>query len=143
VYAISLASVELAGSGAPRLRLLGRQLSELGRLAWPEFQHLLLRRTWQAGSADLRLVQSQMAAADPASPWARDAKRFLEASWAGLTDVDVLIPEALRRNRSPDEARALMQRQIRRFGELLEGWPEIFNAARRLGDRGVTLGRRL
>jgi len=141
--AICLTSVELARPGAPRLRLLGRQLAELGSLPWPEFERVLLRRTWQTNSSDLRLLQNQLSLAAPSSPWARDARNYLRALWEGLTDIDVLVPHELRVNRSRDEARALMQRQLRRFGELLEAWPEIFRAAQRLSERGFAFARPL
>jgi hypothetical protein len=141
--AIQLVPLELVRPGAPRLRALGRQLSELGSLPWRDFERLLLRSTWQILTNDIRLVQDRLSQISPSSPWADDARRYRDALFGALASENLVVPEGLRANRSLDDARVLLQRQIRRFGELLSIWPEVFGAAQRLREDGVILGQPL
>jgi len=123
--------------------MLGRQLAELGSLPWPEFERLLLPRVWQTIAGDIRLAEDRICAAPPSSPWARDARRYVDALKGSLLDSDLLLPESLRQWRTREQARETLKRQIRKFGLVLEAWPELFAAAKRLRERGVSLGEPL
>jgi len=52
---------------------------------------------------------------------------------------DYLVPRDLRHGRDAEEARRLSQELVARFGELLEAWPAIAAAARRLRANGCRL----
>ncbi len=142
-HAIQLASLDHSSPGAPRMRMLGRHLTELGTLPWPDFERLLARRVWQASANELRLLRKRLSAADASSPWAHDAQAYADVLLHSIGNSDIALPESLRATRSVDDARALMQRLFRRFGGLLEAWPAIFSAAQSLNERGVTLAHRL
>jgi hypothetical protein len=138
-HALYLAPLDMANPGAARLRVLGRHLRELAELPWPDLERMLVQRVWQATAKDVRTLQDRIALADPASPWARDARAYREALLATFRATDLALPDGFRANRSPEEARALVQRLIGRFGALLDAWPELFAAAKRLRARGVSL----
>ena len=139
MHALSIANVEFARSGAPRLALLGRALGELAALPWPDLERLLRAQAWKAGAARLAALDAAIAAADPRVPWTRLARAFRHARGAMLADP--VLPTPLLARRSPEEAPAALQRLLQRFGALLEAWPALFEAARRLGARDAGLAR--
>jgi hypothetical protein len=75
--------------------------------------------------------------------WAEDILSFIE----GLTDFTVhksaAVPRELLETQSPDQALETCRRVVRKFGELLQWWPVIDGAARRLREAGIRLARPL
>ncbi len=73
--------------------------------------------------------------------WAEDVRHFIE----GLTDFTVhqsaAAPRELLERQSPDQAVETCRRVVRRFGELLQWWPVIYGAARRLREAGIRLAK--
>ena len=73
--------------------------------------------------------------------WAEDVQLFIE----GLTDFTVhqsaAAPRELLETQSPDQAVETCRGVVRRFGELLQWWPVMDGAARRLREAGVRLVR--
>ena len=76
-----------------------------------------------------------------ASPsfWAEDVKRMVERISRTATAEDYMVPRDLRDGRDAEEARRLSQELVAKFGELLEAWPTIVAAARRLRANGCRL----
>jgi hypothetical protein len=52
---------------------------------------------------------------------------------------DYLVPRDLRLGRDADEASRLGQELVGKFGELLEAWPTLVDAAKRLRVNGCRL----
>ena len=52
---------------------------------------------------------------------------------------DYAVPRDLRAGRTVDDARILTRRLVLRFGQLLEAWPEVVDAAKRLRANGRRL----
>jgi hypothetical protein len=75
--------------------------------------------------------------------WAEDILSFIE----GLTDFTVhnsaAAPRELLETQSPEQAMETCRRVVRKFGELLQWWPVIDDAARRLREAGARLARPL
>ena len=119
---------------------LGRFLQELSALTLPAFEARVRGYQQFRVMAFVALLQSRLQMHD-ASPsyWAADVQRVIDLfSEAAGTD-DYVIPRDLREGRGRDEARQFSQELIGRFGELVEAWPTIVAAARRL----LAQGRRL
>jgi len=76
-----------------------------------------------------------------ASPrfWADDVKRMIELLSKGTSAGDYVVPRDLRHEHGVEAVRRLSQELIARLGELLEGWPAIVAAARRLRANGCRL----
>jgi hypothetical protein len=58
-----------------------------------------------------------------------------------LPGPDYPVPRDLAERFGGTEARPLLQRLVRRFGQLLQVWPDLVAAARALRGRGVRLAQ--
>jgi hypothetical protein len=144
VGSLGLASVHCGASGAERLRLLGRQWTELGRMPWADFEALLRARLWRDTRREQERFESSLARTGGThNAWAADLRRYMSDFAQVLAHEDAIVPEALRETRSIEDARLLLQRLISRYGELLVAWPELVAGSRRLRARGVSLLRAL
>ena len=83
--------------------------------------------------AFITLLESQLRLHDSAPDfWAEDVRRMIALLWKATGTDEYIVPRDLREGRGADAARRLSQELIGRFGELLEAWPAIVDAARRL-----------
>jgi hypothetical protein len=138
---IASAGVDVAPSGAPRLKLLGRRLAELASRAWPEFRELVRAQQWRSAERGAAHIEFITRGVDASHPWARDARAFALARLTALREPDNLESLSGGDDRSPEARRGRLQRLLQRYGELLEAWPEIFDAAKSLRQQGRTLGK--
>jgi hypothetical protein len=125
---------------AQRLRALGRHLKDCGTLNPRDFAEFVRIQRWRQLSASVSQLEDSLAVypGAPAS-WTDDVQRCIDESNECLRRQDDVAPADLVAGRSADEARALMQRLLVGFGELLEYWPDIHEAARTLRQRGHAL----
>ena len=75
--------------------------------------------------------------------WADDVRRVLDALHETLTGGDFVVPEDLAGAFGREQGRALLPRLVRRFGEALQAWPDVVEAARQLRARGERPGRQV
>lgn len=131
-----------APPGVERLRAIGRRLGDLGALPAADFrQHVERGRGQRLGRRLVALEQLLAEHGDEPAWWARDVRRQLDTLRGRAADDDLDLPGDLPGRRSPDEIRALTRRLVRRYGELIEAWPEIVEGTRRLRARGVRVAR--
>jgi hypothetical protein len=71
--------------------------------------------------------------------WANDVHHLLGALRQALPDPDYLVPRDLAERFGGAQARSLLRRLVRRFGELLQVWPDLVAAAKHLRERSVRL----
>jgi hypothetical protein len=123
-----------------RLRVLGRHLRTLAGQPLEEFGRAVRkhRRTrcdialaWLNGSLALYGRQPEA--------WARDVDEALTRLRESGDGEDSWTPSDLAQGRDGGEARRLALRLVGRFGLLLEAWPDLVSAARRLRERGIRL----
>jgi hypothetical protein len=127
--------VQLHGAGvaAPpeeRLRMLGAALEQKGRLPASAFEEFLRLWSWKRWSGEIARLEAQLASA-PTPAFAADLRRDVAALRARLLDDATPVPAELC-GRSPTEALAAMRGYLVRLGELLDAWPALVAAARRL-----------
>jgi hypothetical protein len=125
---------------ATRLAQLGQDLQRLGELKLSDFEAHVRRMQQYRTMAFITVLQShlQMYGASPRF-WADDVKRMIELLSKGTSTEDYIVPRDLRHGHDAEEARRLSQELVARFGELLEAWPTIVAAARRLRANGCRL----
>lgn len=75
------------------------------------------------------------------SYWSADCDRYIEDLEAMVGHPDVGIPGDLSATRSATEAVMLVQKLVRKFGELLIAWSSMVEAAKYLRTKGITLAR--
>jgi hypothetical protein len=125
---------------ATRLVRLGQYLQSLGSLKLSDFEaHVRTLQQYRA-MAFITVLQShlQMYGASPHF-WADDVKRMIELLSKAASAGDYIVPRDLRREDDVEKVRRLSQELVAGFGELLEAWPTIVAAAKRLRSNGCRL----
>jgi len=125
---------------AQRLSALGQHLKDFGTLRPRDFEEFLRIQRWRQLSASVSHLEDSLAVYhDAPAGWTDDVHRCIDEAHECLKRQDDVAPADLAPERDPDDARALVQRLLFRFGELLEHWPDIYEAARTLRGRGHAL----
>jgi hypothetical protein len=133
----SLRTAGVGGEDGTRLRRLGGFLRELGSLPLDDFEAFLrtgqqLLNLARATQLEARLHEHGAAPA----LWAADVRKVVEALRRSATRRDSIVPRDLRRGRDPESARRLTRTLMARYGEMLEVWPPLLEAARCLRAEG-------
>jgi hypothetical protein len=138
----------LVGSFAPgpnpvdarkSLLALGRALEDWGAARPTDFEELARLALWNQTSRKVVQLENQLRAAQgqPAF-WAQDVRRLLALWRQALPEREYLAPSDLVRAFGND-AFACLQRLVRRFGRLLQVWPDMVAAAKDLRAGGRQL----
>lgn len=128
--------------GAARMRLLGGHLRRLAGLPWCDLDERIRLDRYRRAVLWASGLEERLRAHGGAPPaWADDVRRALDHAGETLEAETYTVPRELAAGRPPDDARALAQRLLRRYGELLEAWPVLTEAARRLRAREERLVR--
>lgn len=123
------------------LRALGATLVRWASLPLEDFEDVLRVQMLRARAVDLQLLEDTLRAHRGAPAyWARDVERTAALVRAMLVREALVWPADLVAAFGQDEGRAAMARMVRRYGELLQCWPEVVEAARALKEEGVRPG---
>lgn len=123
-----------------RMDSLGRHFAEFGALTPGDFRELLLRyAVYEAGGRVRYLNECLEQAEEAPAFWRADVEHLVAQLTGALEEETGDIPLDLQTGRSPDDARALMQRLIGEYGALLQAWPAIVQATLELREKGITL----
>jgi len=122
------------------LRSLGEQLAGVAGLPAPEFQ-ALSHQAWAENLSAHILALEQLLELHGGEPgyWAADLEAWVQTAQKAVTAEVPLIPEDLEQRVQPGEAAVIWQKLVRLFGELLQGWPAIRQAAGELAREGRSL----
>jgi hypothetical protein len=123
-----------------KLREVGRTLFSWGAAAAGDFEEVMRLQLWQQMSRQATHFEARLRqfGGQPAY-WAGDVQQLLGALRHALPGPDYPVPRDLAERFGTAGARALLQRLVRRFGELLQVWPDLVAAAKALRGRGVRL----
>ncbi|MET0621839.1 MAG: hypothetical protein ABW250_02555 [Pyrinomonadaceae bacterium] len=125
---------------AERLRALGRHLAGIGSMTQPDYEEFVRLQLWRLQGANISILEQYVASAGAAPRfWVEAMGAYLEHLRRSLSAEGYFVPKDLARVKGAAEARALSQRLVLRFGRLLEHWPEMVEAARRLREKGRRL----
>jgi hypothetical protein len=126
------------------LQRAGKYFRELGSLKLEEFEVFAGTVQRLQNLAATTLLEARLHEYD-ASPafWADDVKRTIDTLRNSAAGEDYLVPRDLRARLDPDGARRLGQDLFGKFGELLEAWPVLVEAARRLQARDCRVSERV
>jgi hypothetical protein len=126
--------------GNRNLRALGRSLAEWGAAAPDNIEELVRVLLWNHLSRQACLWEGLLRkyGGQPAF-WADDVRQLLAVLREALPGKDFTSPPDLAEAFGADAACARLQRLVRRFGELLQVWPDMVEAARDLRARGLRL----
>lgn len=123
-----------------RLARLGRFFRELGAHTLSDFEARVRSFQQFRTMAFVALLEGQLRMHDSMPRfWADDVRRMIDLLSQATAADDYVAPRDLRDGRGADGARRLSHELVGRFGELLEAWPTIVDAARRLRAQGRRL----
>ncbi len=125
---------------ATRLADLGEHLRGLGSLSYEDFEARVRTMQHVRNFAFITALHGQLQTYG-GSPdfWAHDVRRMIELMSKASTAENYLVPRDLRQVHDPDAAKQLGQELVGKFGELLEVWPTLVDAAKRLRVKGYRL----
>lgn len=132
------------GDASRNMIALGASLIEWGSVPLRDFEEMLRILMWKELSYRSAMLRRQLALHDGKPRyWADDLNMVLSWLNEGFTDKNLFVAADLADLFGVEEARTLLQRLVRRFGELLQAWSGIRDAARALQSRGVCLARKV
>jgi hypothetical protein len=126
---------------ARSLRALGEALERWGSLPLPDFEEIVRVQVLRARSMDLTMLDDALGRHGRAPAyWARDVERAADTLRATLSRRSIGYPDDLVEAFGEERAREAFQRLVKRHGELLRAWPDLFEAAIELGRQDVRPG---
>jgi FkbH-like protein len=130
-------------SPAARLRALGRHLAELGGRGGPGFEAFVRARLALSNGRLREFLAAQQDGDGPCPAyWVNDVATFRALLDASEPSADYAVPLDLVLSAGGNTEALLRAAQIvRRFGELLQVWPEIFATAAAMREEGRRLSR--
>jgi hypothetical protein len=122
------------------LRALGVALERWGTLPLADFEEITRVQVLRARSLDLaRQEEALRVYGRSPAYWARDVERAMAVIRAALPRAALAHPDDLGQAFGDPGGREVFQRLVRRYGELLQVWPEVIEAAKELREKGVRL----
>src|SRR6202034_1711042 len=108
---------------------LGETFAELGSTPPTEFEEILRLRTWQHASAQIAKLDELLALyGGQPKFWSDDVKRYQRIAQQAIGDRYFMVPIDLEEAFGGEAGLIVLQRLIRRFGELLQVWPSLYDA---------------
>jgi hypothetical protein len=128
-----------AGPGA-RLQRLGRFLRELASLKTEDFE-AFVRSAQQLRNLTFTALLETRLREHSGRPefWADDVRKAIDLVRRTATGKDYIVPGDLGNAHGVDDARRITQEVVAKFGELLEEWPALVEATKRLRAAGHRL----
>ncbi len=122
---------------AVNMTRIGEQMEALGGLASTGFAEEVRQSCWRVVQGHVLALERQREdLADAPSYWRSDVAKAIEFLLRAAEDPTWPQALDLGAKASSEQARHLEQAHFRAFGWLLAAWPQLFEAARRLSDRG-------
>jgi hypothetical protein len=127
-----------ASTDERNLGVMGEALAELGALPFAEFAAVVRSQvsTYLNGLARQFAGLLERYGRQP-TWWAHDVQGLLGGLTSRLGEADCGTPDDLRSAFGPEAALPMFQRLVNRFGQLLQRWPLIVEAASALRARGI------
>jgi hypothetical protein len=122
---------------AERMRTMGRYLSAFAARPPRDFLDAFRGIVLQMEASELSFLEELLREEREAPDyWRRDVEDFIVHTRQALEHEDFDIPLELKAQRADTENRQLMQRLLASYGELLQDWPDMVEAARALREEG-------
>jgi len=132
-----------ASSGvSERLFDLGKLFVDTGSMKMGDFRSYV-EQAWVSESSRYIGFLEYLLAKHHGEPvyWAEDVESFIERLNDFTVRGPIAAPRELLASQSPEQAIESCRRGVRRFGQLLQWWPVIWDSARALREKGIRLAR--
>jgi hypothetical protein len=131
-------------TAAIRMRGVGRHLREIADTDFATFVEFLRLQILHHESLKIGYLEHRLKKeAEAPDFWRKDVEAYLQHTREALTFDDFDIPLDWKNKTDADSARREMQRLLLQFGQLLEVWPDLIEAAKQLRERGEPLAARI
>jgi len=137
----AVTTVQSAADGMARLGAHVRQIGALPLHAFDAYVRSV--QGFRAAAFTTLLSQRLQTYRNTPAYWAADVQRVIERMERARLSDSLLVPLDLCAGHDEQAARRLSQDLVGMFGQLLEAWPTIVDAASRLRAAGVRLSRLL
>ncbi|MGH9553022.1 MAG: hypothetical protein ACRD3W_26825, partial [Terriglobales bacterium] len=123
---------------------VGKMLEHLGSLSPEGFEDVIRKLSWATATHLITQLDQLMQTfnREPAF-WAADVDEYLSLVRNSIAKPEYIIASDLIPTFGVDGARTLTQRLIRRFGELLQIWPQMHQCAVDLRESGFNFGTQI
>lgn len=130
---------------ASKLRSLGEYLVELASMTSNDFEEFARLQVWESESRRISRLEEELKDFQAAPGyWVADLDDYLSGLREAMNSPAYIIPrDVVLAGRSQDEARRLSRLLVLRFGQLLQAWPAMFEAAKELREHDERLAVRL
>jgi hypothetical protein len=123
---------------ADALRAVGRSLADWGSAPQADFEELVRLVLWGQMSRLASQWENQLREhSEHPTFWAKDVKLLLVTLREALPSPSYQLPCDLSAVYGAEDTRPRFQQLVCRFGELLQAWPQMVDAARELRARGI------
>jgi hypothetical protein len=145
ILAVLVASCSLmshCSDPTDRLKAVGKYLANFEAMPLNDFEEIVRILLWRVRSRYLRELEERLEryASEP-SYWAADIRKSIQVLHSSLASESFGIPRELVDHYGLEPARAEFKRLVSRFGQLLETWPAIVDAALELSLSGESLAQ--
>jgi hypothetical protein len=124
------------------IRKLGDRVVELGALPERDFKERICGLLLNGASMQIRSLEHLLKKhRETPTFWADDVKRRMAALRSALIDPTFFVPIDLQKPHSHDAVLTLTQRLVLKFGQLLQAWPQLVQAARALREKGIRVAQ--
>jgi hypothetical protein len=136
----SLPGTERVEDENQALGLFGKQVEELGRLSLTDFVQRVRLQLFESITGKLMLLNERIRdyGYQPGY-WADDVGRYVNLASKALVIEDLVVPRDLLRGKDREGALRDLQNLVLLFGQVLQIWPHLVQAATELRRRGIRL----
>jgi hypothetical protein len=132
----------ISADSGQNLRTIGRTLGDWGRAPSQEFLEFVRLQLWgQMSRMVVRFRTLLRRSGGNPGFWAGDVDQVLSIWRQQFTSAGFGLPSDLLALHGVDQTLLVFQDLVRKFGELVQVWPDLHAGAHRLKEKGVRLSR--
>ena len=124
------------------LILLGKRFEELGQMPELDFEAYVRQDVTRQAHSIISELESLVE--DPhhfPKYWENDVRKFIEIKRGALTQSEFIIPLDLLYGHGYQDALRLIQQMVLKYGQLLQGWPELLDITKSLSNESHQIAK--
>ena len=126
------------------LILLGKRFKELGQMPESDFEEYVRQNVTRKTHSIISELESQVEKPNHSPEyWGKDVRKFLEIKREALTQAEFIIPLDLLYGHGYQDALRLIQQLVLKYGQLLQGWPELLDITKYLLNENHQIAKRV
>lgn len=124
------------------LILLGKRFEELGQMSELDFEAYVRQDITRQAHSIISELESQVEEANHSPEyWDNDVRKFIKIKREALTQSEFIIPLDLLYGHGYQDALRLIQQMVLKYGQLLQGWPELLDITKYLSNENHQIAK--